>query len=74
MLNEQGEQLNSKLEWNQPKIIRTIINNGGSELASGRTPSWLEGQGPKGGLEKRPHPAQGLEKWWNQQELNVVEV
>ena len=30
MINEKGELMNSKSEWNQPKIIRTTIHNGGA--------------------------------------------
>ena len=40
MINEKGELMNSKSEWNQPKIIRTTIHNGGAELAGRRTPSF----------------------------------
>ena len=36
MVNEKGELLNSKSEWNQPKIIRSTIHSGGAELAGGR--------------------------------------
>ena len=58
MLNEEGELLNSKSEWNQPKIIRTIIHNGGSELANRRTSSFpLTGRpGSQGRAEERTTP------------------
>ena len=36
MINHNGEIFNSKTEWNQPKIIRTTILQGGAELAGGR--------------------------------------
>ena len=36
MININGELLNSKTEWHQPKIIRTTIHTGGAELAGGR--------------------------------------
>ena len=35
MININGELLNSKTEWHQPKIIRTTIHTGGAELAGG---------------------------------------
>ena len=34
--NHEGEVLNSKNEWRQPKIIRTTILQGGAEMAGGR--------------------------------------
>ena len=33
--NYEGEILNSKTEWHQPKIIRTTILQGGAEMAGG---------------------------------------
>ena len=36
IINHKGQVLNSKSEWNQPKIIRTTILQGGSEMAGGR--------------------------------------
>ena len=38
-------------------------------LGEPRASHWLEGQSPKGKLEKGPHPAQGLEKLWNQPKI-----
>ena len=35
IINHEGEVLNSKIEWHQPKIIRTTITQGGAELAKG---------------------------------------
>ena len=35
IINHEGEVLNSKNEWHQPKIIRTTITQGGAELAGG---------------------------------------
>ena len=36
IINYEGEILNSKTEWHQPKIIRTTILQGGAEMAGGR--------------------------------------
>ena len=36
MINHDGEVLNSKTEWNQPRIIRTTIVQGGAEMVGGR--------------------------------------
>ena len=36
MINHNGDVLNSKTEWNQPRIIITTILQGGAELAGGR--------------------------------------
>ena len=36
MINHNGEVLNSKTEWNQPRIIRTTIIQGGAEMVGGR--------------------------------------
>ena len=36
MINTEGELLNSKTEWHQPKIVRTTIYTGGAEVAGGR--------------------------------------
>ena len=36
MINHAGEVLNSKTEWNQPRIIRTTILQGGAEMLGGR--------------------------------------
>ena len=35
IINHEGEILNSKTEWHQPKIIRTTVLQGGAELAGG---------------------------------------
>ena len=35
IVNNEGEVLNSKNKWHQPKIIRTAITQGGAELAGG---------------------------------------
>ena len=40
MLNVEGELLNSKTEWHQPKLIRTTIHTGGAEMAGGRVQSF----------------------------------
>ena len=40
VVNHQGEVLNSKNEWRQPKIIRTTIIQGGAEMAGGRVASF----------------------------------
>ena len=40
MVNHEGEVLNSKNEWRQPKIIRTTILQGGAEMAGGRVASF----------------------------------
>ena len=43
MINTEGELLNSKTEWHQPKIVRTTIFTGGAELDGGRVlPSHLD--------------------------------
>ena len=34
-MNYEGEILNSKNEWNQPKIIRTTVVQGGAEMIGG---------------------------------------
>ena len=39
IINHEGEVLNSKNEWHQPKIIRTTITQGGAELAGGEVRS-----------------------------------
>ena len=36
IINHEGQVLNSKSEWNQPKIIRTTMLQGGAEMAGGR--------------------------------------
>ena len=36
MINHAGEVLNSKTEWNQPRIIRTTILQGGAEMLGGK--------------------------------------
>ena len=36
MINHAGEVLNSKTEWNQPRIIRTTILQGGAKMLGGR--------------------------------------
>ena len=36
MVNHRGEVLNSKTEWNQPRLIRTTILQGGAEMIRGR--------------------------------------
>ena len=33
---QQGESLNSKSEWHQPRIIRNVIVSGGAEMVAGR--------------------------------------
>ena len=35
IINHEGEILNSKTKWHQPKIIRTTILQGGAEMAGG---------------------------------------
>ena len=40
MINVEGELLNSKTEWHQPKLIRTTIHTGGAEMAGGRVQSF----------------------------------
>ena len=35
IVNQEGELLNSKNEWHQPKLIRTTILQGGAEMAGG---------------------------------------
>ena len=35
IVNHEGEVLNSKNEWHQPKIIRTTILQGGAEMVGG---------------------------------------
>ena len=35
IVNYEGEILNSKTEWHQPKIIRTTVLQGGAEMAGG---------------------------------------
>ena len=35
MINHAGEVLNSKTEWNQPRIIRTTNLQGGAEMLGG---------------------------------------
>ena len=46
MVNEKGELLNSKSEWNQPKIIRSTIHSGGAELVAGRMQPFPMAGGP----------------------------
>ena len=36
MINHDGEALNSKTEWNQPRIIQTTIIQGGAEIVGGQ--------------------------------------
>ena len=47
ILNHKGQVLNSKSEWNQPKIIQTTVLQGGSEMVGGRvsTSQGLASQG-----------------------------
>ena len=40
IVNFEGEVLNSKNEWNQPKIIRTTVVQGGAEMVGGREPPY----------------------------------
>ena len=35
IINHEGEILNTKTEWHQPKIIKTTILRGGAEMAGG---------------------------------------
>ena len=40
IVNFEGEILNSKNEWHQPRIIRTTVVQGGAEMAGNRVPSY----------------------------------
>ena len=40
IINYEGEILNSKTEWHQPKIIRTTVLQGGAEMAGGMVRSF----------------------------------
>ena len=40
IVNFEGEVLNSKNEWHQPRIIRTTVVQGGAEMAGNRVPSY----------------------------------
>ena len=51
MINHNGEILNSKTEWNQPRIIRTTILQGGAELAGGRVMPFQRAGGGGGQVE-----------------------
>ena len=46
MINHNGEVLNSKTEWNQPRIIRTTIVQGGAEMVGGRVMPCQRAGGP----------------------------
>ena len=62
MINTDGELLNSKTEWHQPKIVRTTIYTGGAELAGGRVLSCPQAgsQRPQGnGVPIQPGPVAG---------------
>ena len=61
MINHDGEVLNSKTEWNQPRIIRTTIIQGGAEMVGGRVlPFHRDGGGapPQPSLVLQPSPLQ----------------
>ena len=50
MINHDGEVLNSKTEWNQQRIIRTTIVQGGAEMVGGQVlPFQRDGGGRAGG-------------------------
>ena len=42
IINHEGEILNTKTEWHQPKIIKTTILRGGAEMAGGND-GWMPG-------------------------------
>ena len=48
MINHNGEVLNSKTEWNQPRIIRTTIVQGGAEMVGGRVLPFQRDGGQEG--------------------------
>ena len=52
---QQGESLNSKSEWHQPRIIRNVIVSGGAEMVAGRGGVvFLDGgDGGRGGAVRR---------------------
>ena len=52
IVNQEGEVLNSKKEWRQPKIIRTTIQQGGAEMAGGRIATF-----PQNGNSRSPTTA-----------------
>ena len=51
VLNHEGEVLNSKNEWRQPKIIRTTILQGGAEMAGDRVANF-PGDGNARGISR----------------------
>ena len=63
IINHEGEVLNSKNEWRQPKIIRTTILQGGAEMAGGRVASFPEAGNTRGitmaGRRTQPCPGAG---------------
>ena len=62
MVNIEGNLLNSKTEWHQPKIIRTTIHTGGAELAGGRVVSFPQAGSqniPRTGISTPPGPVAG---------------
>ena len=62
MINHNGEVLNSKTEWNQPRIIRTTIVQGGAEMVGGRVlPFQRDGGGRTGGERTAAAGQQGRE-------------
>ena len=50
---QQGESLNSKSEWHQPRIIRNVIVSGGAEMVAGRGGVVFLGDGRRGGAAVR---------------------
>ena len=61
MINYDGEVLNSKTEWNQPRIIRTTIIQGGAEMVGGRVLLFHRDGGgapPQPSLVLQPSPPQ----------------
>ena len=52
MINHNGEVLNSKTEWNQPRIIRTTIVQGGAEMVGGRVLPFQRDGGGRTGEER----------------------
>ena len=61
MINHDGKVLNSRTEWNQPRIIRTTIIQGGAEMVEGRVlPFHRDGGGapPQPSLVLQPSPPQ----------------
>ena len=52
MINHDGEVLNSKTEWNQQRIIRITIFQGGAEMVGGRVLPFHRAGGGRAGDQR----------------------